>query len=75
MLLHAIYVVHKQHAHHVYMDIMEINVRHVFLLVKIVVLYLFVRAVLMVIILIQELALSAHHHAMIVRVQVYVNHV
>ena len=66
VLLHAIYVVHKQHAHHVYMDIMEIHVQLVFLHVKIVVLHQFVKVVLMDIILIQELAQFAHHHAMIV---------
>ena len=75
MLLHVIYVVHKQLALHVCMGIMEIHVLHVYLHVKIVVLHQFVKAVLMDIILIQELALSAHHHAMIVRVQVFVNHV
>ena len=75
MLLLAIYVVHKQPAHLVLMDIMEIHVQPVFLHAKIVVPLQFVKVVLMDIILIQELAPSVHHHAMNVRVRVFVNHV
>ena len=45
---------------------MEIYVLPVYLRVKIVVLHQFVKVVLMDIILIQELAQFAHHHAMIV---------
>ena len=75
VLLLAIYVVHKRPAPHVYMGIMEINALHVYLLVKIVVPQQFVKVVLMGIILFRALVIFAIHHAMIVLVLVFVNHV